>query len=107
VTDAAAADDRPSAGRSVLVTGGTAGIGFHTAAALAAQGARVIVTGRDEERGAEAVRLLRARAGHDGVEFCAVDKREQPPLAVDPENQQRVAELAQRLIDEAPTAHRP
>lgn len=72
VTDAAA-DDRPSTCRSVLVTGGTAGIGFHTAAALAAQGARVIVTGRDEERGAEAVRLLRARAGQDGVEFRAVD----------------------------------
>jgi NAD(P)-dependent dehydrogenase (short-subunit alcohol dehydrogenase family) len=57
----------------VLVTGGTAGIGFHTAAALAAQGARVIVTGRDEERGAEAVRLLRAHSGHDEVEFRAVD----------------------------------
>jgi NAD(P)-dependent dehydrogenase (short-subunit alcohol dehydrogenase family) len=73
VTDAAAPDDRPSTGRSVLVTGGTAGIGFHTAAALAAQGARVIVTGRDQEHGAEAVRLLRTRAGHDGVEFRAVD----------------------------------
>jgi NAD(P)-dependent dehydrogenase (short-subunit alcohol dehydrogenase family) len=73
VTDAAAADDRPATGRSVLVTGGTAGIGFHTAAALAAQGARVIVTGRDEERGAEAARLLRARARQDAVEFRAVD----------------------------------
>jgi NAD(P)-dependent dehydrogenase (short-subunit alcohol dehydrogenase family) len=73
VTDPAAAAERPAAGRSVLVTGGTAGIGFHTAAALAAQGARVIVTGRDHQRGVEAVRLLRARGGHDRVEFRAVD----------------------------------
>jgi NAD(P)-dependent dehydrogenase (short-subunit alcohol dehydrogenase family) len=73
VTEAAAPDGRPLTCRSVLVTGGTAGIGFYTAAALAAQGARVIVTGRDEQRGADAVRLLCARAGHDRVEFRAVD----------------------------------
>jgi secreted protein with Ig-like and vWFA domain len=38
--------------------------------------------------------------------YAEEDKREQPELAVDPENQQRVTELAQRLIDEAPTAQR-
>lgn len=34
-------------GRTVLVTGGTTGIGFATAAAFAAEGARVVITGRD------------------------------------------------------------
>ena len=73
MTDSASTQDRSSTGRSILVTGGTAGIGFHIAAALAAQGARVIVTGRDQQRGVEAVRLLRAGAGHDRAEFRAVD----------------------------------
>ena len=36
--------------RVALVTGSTAGIGLETARLLAAEGARVVVTGRDEER---------------------------------------------------------
>jgi NAD(P)-dependent dehydrogenase (short-subunit alcohol dehydrogenase family) len=34
-------------GRTVLVSGGTGGIGFETARALARHGARVIITGRN------------------------------------------------------------
>ena len=37
----------PTAGKTVLVTGGTGGIGRATAAGLAALGARVGITGRD------------------------------------------------------------
>jgi 3-oxoacyl-[acyl-carrier protein] reductase len=37
-------------GRICLVTGSTGGIGLETARLLAAEGARVVVTGRDEER---------------------------------------------------------
>ncbi|WP_256259052.1 SDR family NAD(P)-dependent oxidoreductase, partial [Burkholderia ubonensis] len=36
-------------GKTVLVTGGTSGIGLAAARAFAAEGARVIVTGRDVE----------------------------------------------------------
>lgn len=36
--------------KTILVTGGTAGIGLETAKTLAAQGNTVIVTGRDEEK---------------------------------------------------------
>ncbi|MGK2911786.1 MAG: SDR family oxidoreductase [Sphingobium sp.] len=36
-------------GKSVVITGGTSGIGLATAQLLAAEGARVIVTGRSEE----------------------------------------------------------
>ncbi len=60
-------------GKTVLVTGATAGIGFYTARALAAKGTRVLVTGRDEERGREAVAELRLRAGHDNIHFFATD----------------------------------
>jgi NAD(P)-dependent dehydrogenase (short-subunit alcohol dehydrogenase family) len=53
-----------------LVTGGTAGIGLETARLLARQGANVIVTGRDLERGKAAVDLI---AGPEEVRFIAAD----------------------------------
>jgi NAD(P)-dependent dehydrogenase (short-subunit alcohol dehydrogenase family) len=59
--------------RHALVTGATSGIGFYTARRLASRGATVLVTGRDPGRGAEAAASLRRAAGHDRVEFMAVD----------------------------------
>jgi NAD(P)-dependent dehydrogenase (short-subunit alcohol dehydrogenase family) len=44
------ADAALMAGKSVLVTGGTGGIGRATAIGLAALGARVGITGRDQAR---------------------------------------------------------
>ena len=44
--------------RSVLITGGTAGIGLATAAAFASAGADVVISGRDPERGRTAVESL-------------------------------------------------
>jgi len=41
---------RPMAGRTVLITGGTAGIGKGTALGLATMGAHVAVTGRVGDR---------------------------------------------------------
>lgn len=50
-------------GRTVLVTGGTSGIGRATAAGLAAMGARVLITGRDRGRTDEAAQEIRASGG--------------------------------------------
>ena len=49
-------------GKTAVVTGGTTGIGFETAKRFLEEGARVIVTGQDEARLAEAARKLGARA---------------------------------------------
>jgi NAD(P)-dependent dehydrogenase (short-subunit alcohol dehydrogenase family) len=58
---------RPFAGQSALVTGAASGIGRAIARVLAARGAHVIVSGRDDARGASVVKEIRAvniRAPH-------------------------------------------
>src|SRR5260370_41706137 len=49
-------------GKTVLVTGGNSGIGLVTAEAFAAEGARVVITGRDEATLAAAKATLGANA---------------------------------------------
>jgi NAD(P)-dependent dehydrogenase (short-subunit alcohol dehydrogenase family) len=59
------------AGKTALVTGGTSGIGRATAEALAREGAHVLVSGRNEERGAEVVAAIREAGGR--AEFVLAD----------------------------------
>jgi NAD(P)-dependent dehydrogenase (short-subunit alcohol dehydrogenase family) len=58
---------------TALVTGGTDGIGRAIARELAAQGAEVLIVGREPEKGARVVHELRASAGHDHVRFLQAD----------------------------------
>jgi retinol dehydrogenase-14 len=64
--------DRLMAGRTVLVTGGSRGIGKATALGLAIMGARVAITGRNLERTEEAAQELRA-AGRGQVDVFIAD----------------------------------
>src|ERR1700741_1633691 len=59
------------AGRTALVTGSTGGLGGAIAWVLAAEGAFVVVSGRDKERGDTVAADIRSRGGR--AEFVAAD----------------------------------
>jgi NAD(P)-dependent dehydrogenase (short-subunit alcohol dehydrogenase family) len=56
-----------------LITGATDGIGKAAAAALAQQGARLLIHGRDPDKGARAVAELKSRSQNQDVEFLQGD----------------------------------
>jgi retinol dehydrogenase-14 len=60
-------------GKTVLITGGTSGIGKATAVALAAMGANVVVVGRNPERGEAAVDEIKAQSHSESVEMMLAD----------------------------------
>ena len=59
-------------GKTVLVTGSTDGVGRYVAAKLAAEGARVLIHGRDRDRAKTLAEEIR-RAGHGEVVFYQAD----------------------------------
>lgn len=67
----------------VVVLGGTCGVGLETAAQFAERGARVVILGRNDERGASACEAVRERSG-TRPHFVRVD-------AIDPEDVTRAA----------------
>ena len=66
-------EQSPMRGRTVLVTGGTGGIGYQTARVLARWGAEVIITGRQAGPGEEAAAAIRRQSGHQLVTFLQAD----------------------------------
>lgn len=71
--------DRSMAGKTVLITGATGGIGRATAVGLAEMGAHLAITGRDRERTEAAAREIRA-AGGGQVEVFVADLSSQSEL---------------------------
>ena len=80
----------PMAGRTVLVTGGSGGIGRATALGLAAMGAHLAITGRDRGRAEDAAREIRA-AGAGQVDVFVAD------LSAQSEVRRLAGEVLQRL----------
>src|SRR5690606_31872167 len=62
------------AGKTIIVTGGSSGMGLHMAQKFAAEGANVVITGRDMEKLNEAVKTIDAQRG--SVEAFQMDVRE-------------------------------
>ncbi|WP_102127513.1 SDR family oxidoreductase [Deinococcus planocerae] len=60
-------------GKTVLITGATGGIGQATARALARQGARVVIVGRDARKAQAVTGELRDQTGNADVDFLIAD----------------------------------
>jgi len=67
----------PMAGKVVLITGGTGGIGKATAIGLATLGAGVGITGRDLARAEQAVADIRTASGNQAVDAFAAEMTSQ------------------------------
>ena len=78
-------------GKTALVTGSTSNIGRAIALALAAEGAQVVVSGRDQERGAAVVAEIEAVGGR--ATFVAAD------LNGSRANSHRLAQEAAAVVD--------
>jgi NAD(P)-dependent dehydrogenase (short-subunit alcohol dehydrogenase family) len=79
-------------GKTVVITGGTGGIGRATAIGLAALGARVGITGRDRARTEAAAAEIRTAPGNPSVDVFVADLS----------SQAEVRRLAREVIDAYP-----
>jgi retinol dehydrogenase-12 len=64
---------RSMRGKICLVTGATSGIGKVTAAALAAQGAEVVIVGRNLQKTQATAQQVRTETGNDSVRYLLAD----------------------------------
>ena len=69
-------------GKTVLVTGSTSNIGRSIAQRLAAEGAHVIVSGRNEQRGAAVVEAIRTNGGRADFVVADLDGSPEASLAL-------------------------
>jgi NAD(P)-dependent dehydrogenase (short-subunit alcohol dehydrogenase family) len=76
--------------QTILITGATDGLGRALATALAAEGASVLIHGRDEERAKETLAAIRAQSGSDKLRY----------LLADFSSLEQVRELAQHVAQE-------
>ena len=88
------------AGSRVVVLGGTAGIGWETAARFVEEGARVVLLGRDDARGAAACARIRQRIPEADIGFVKADGK-------DPEQAVQAADAALNLLGGLDVTHPP
>ena len=85
--------DMPNlAGKVIVVTGGTSGVGLAMSAALLRHGAAVTIVGKNKSKGELAVVKLKQQTKRQAITFMAADLSEQ----------QAVNRLADRLLQVLP-----
>jgi NAD(P)-dependent dehydrogenase (short-subunit alcohol dehydrogenase family) len=67
------ADIPSQQGKLAVITGATGGLGYETSLALAQAGAEVILAGRNEDKGRDAIRRIRERWPYAKVRFEKID----------------------------------
>lgn len=70
-------DSASMTGKTVLITGGTGGIGRAAAIGLASMGARVGITGRDRARAERAAAVIRQKSGNPAIDVFVADMSSQ------------------------------
>jgi len=73
MTDWTTADIPPLNGKTAVITGATGGLGYETALALAGRGATVVLTGRNDLKGRNALDGIRARFPSAKVVYETLD----------------------------------
>jgi len=67
------ADIPPLNGKTAVITGATGGLGYETALALAGAGATVVLTGRSDAKGRDALGRVRAQFPKAGISYETLD----------------------------------
>jgi NAD(P)-dependent dehydrogenase (short-subunit alcohol dehydrogenase family) len=67
-------------GKICMVTGGTSGIGFHTAQEIARMGGTTIIIGRDQTKCESSVKLIQQETGNPSVEYLLADLSSQAQI---------------------------
>jgi NAD(P)-dependent dehydrogenase (short-subunit alcohol dehydrogenase family) len=89
------------AGKTAIVTGATGGLGYETARMLAEHGARVILVGRNQAKGSEALANIRATAPYADIAFDMLDLASLASVAAFVARQQARATPIDILINNA------
>jgi NAD(P)-dependent dehydrogenase (short-subunit alcohol dehydrogenase family) len=73
MTDWSIADIPSLNGKTAVITGATGGLGYETALALAGAGAEVVLTGRNEAKGHDALRKIRGQFPNAKISYDNLD----------------------------------
>jgi NAD(P)-dependent dehydrogenase (short-subunit alcohol dehydrogenase family) len=73
MTDWSTADIPPLTGKTAVITGATGGLGYETALALAGAGANVVLTGRNDAKGRDALQAIRRQFPNAEIAYDTLD----------------------------------
>ncbi|CAD7695045.1 unnamed protein product [Ostreobium quekettii] len=102
------ADNWSGEGKVVIVTGGYGGIGLETARVLASRGAEVVIAGRNESKGEDAIAELRKENPEARLRFMRLDTSSLASVAAFVESFRKSGlEFVNTLVNNAGIMHGP